>query len=170
MSQQRVVGTLLGLAVLSVACVRAPAPSRATGPVPSLVLRRLDGPPTTLDSYRGRVLLVDVWATWCEPCRRSMPFYRDLRTALGAKGFEVLAISVDESADDIRAYLAHTPMPFPVFHDPSGEAASRLGAAAMPTSFLVDRDGTVRWVHDGFDQGDEPVVRARVMALLAETR
>jgi len=155
---------IVSLGLVLVSCARAPAPTTARAS--SLTLRALDGTRVPVDAYRGKITLLDVWATWCEPCRRSLPFYERLRAELTSRGFEVLAVSVDESDDDVRAFLAKAPVSFPVFHDPSGEIPGKLGAHAMPTSYLLDRDGNIRFRHDGFEVGDEAIVAARVRALV----
>lgn len=159
---------LLALALGLMACAR-PAPPPRTAPTepPLLSLRLLDGTPVELRAYRGRVVLLDIWATWCKPCLVSLPFYSELYRSLEAKGVTVLAVSVDESASAVRDFLDAHPVPFPTLHDPRAEVPRALGATAMPTLFLLDRSGKIRWKHDGFQRGDEALVRAQVTGLVA---
>ncbi len=157
------------VAVLATACAPRPPLANATqSDVPSLTLRRLDGSSVRLEEFRGQVVLLDVWATWCEPCRRSLPFYEELYRSLSSRGFVVLAVSIDETDAAVRSFLGPTPPSFPVLRDPRGEAPRALGAAAMPTSYLIDRTGKVRWEHGGFQRGDEELVRQQVLAQLGE--
>jgi peroxiredoxin len=164
----RMAPPLVGALVLLISCAHSPAPP-AERPFSSLVLRRLEGGTVKLEEFSGQVVLLDVWATWCEPCRYSMPYYRDLYRTLKDHGFVVLAVSVDESDATVRAFLDREPLPFPIMRDPVGEVPVALGATEMPTSFLLDRNGSVRWRHGGFTSGDAPIIRERVISLLEET-
>jgi thiol-disulfide isomerase/thioredoxin len=111
---------------------------------------------------------LDIWATWCKPCLASLPFYRELYGSLKARGFTVLAVNIDEDADALRDFLSTHPMPFPTPHDPSASVPRALGATAMPTLFLIDRSGVIRWRHGGFERGDDQLIRGEVTKLLAE--
>jgi peroxiredoxin len=158
---------LLGLAACAPA---APSPKTAAAAPPALALRLLSGAPVQLQDYRGQVVLLDIWATWCKPCLTSLPFYRDLYGSLKGRGFTVLAVSIDESADAVRTFLSEQPMPFPTLHDPRGDVPRALGATAMPMLFLIDRAGAIRWKHEGFERGDDQVISAEVTKLLDEKR
>ncbi len=129
--------------------------------------RDLDGRVALL-ARPGKVVLVDFWATWCEPCKVALPLYRKLYGELRDRGFEVVAVSVDDGDEAVRAFLAREPLPFPVLRDPGGTLAESLSVAEMPTSFVLGRDGRVRARHDGFDSGVEPALRRQLEALLKE--
>lgn len=117
-----------------------------------------------LADLRGKVVLVDFWASWCAPCLKSLPMYSTLRDELPRADFEVLAISVDESATDARRFLSAHPVSFPVLHgDPA--LPERWGVEAMPTSYLVDREGIVRAVHHGFKPGNLDALRRQILDL-----
>jgi len=117
---------------------------------------------------RGRVLLVDFWATWCPPCRKSMPFLNSLRNELRDQGFEVVAVNVDEDSDEATRYLAAHPVDYPVLFDPKGSCPSAFAIKAMPSSYFVGRDGRIRGVHAGFREGDQGAIRQQATSLLAE--
>jgi thiol-disulfide isomerase/thioredoxin len=123
----------------------------------------------SLASLRGKVVLVDFWASWCAPCLVSMPLYAQLREEFGRDQFEIIAISVDESADDARAFLAQRPVSFPVVHDAAGASAQAYQVRAMPSSYLIRADGTIDAVHLGFDSADLPSLRAQVRALTGDS-
>jgi len=105
----------------------------------------------SLDSLRGKVVLVDFWASWCGPCRASFPWLREMSDRYGPKGLAVVAIDLDKDRKAADAFLEEFPAPFTVAFDPAGRTAEAFGVRAMPTSFLVDRAGRVVYAHAGFD-------------------
>ena len=119
-----------------------------------------------LHSYRGRVVYVDFWASWCGPCRKSFPALDALRKEFNAQGFEVVAISVDEYKDDALGFMAELPVSYPLVWDPTGTTMSTFGVLGMPTGFLLDKDGVVQAVHPGFRKGDAEKLRAEILKLL----
>jgi thiol-disulfide isomerase/thioredoxin len=117
-----------------------------------------------LASHAGQVVIVDFWATWCEPCRQSFPAYQKLVDEFGGK-LSVLGVSVDESPEGIPAFVAATGAKFPVGWDEGQVAAQSYKPPKMPTSFIVDGSGIVRFVHAGFSHGDEVELRQEVRSL-----
>jgi thiol-disulfide isomerase/thioredoxin len=118
---------------------------------------------------RGNVVLLDIWATWCEPCRRALPIYEQLVKRYGARGFKVYAINVDDDPDEIRPFVKETKLSLPVLVDRDAEVVeSKLAIRVMPTSFVLDRQGRVRHVHEGFAAEFLPKYEAEIEALLAE--
>ncbi|MCK6549898.1 TlpA family protein disulfide reductase [Myxococcota bacterium] len=118
----------------------------------------------------GKVVLVDIWATWCGPCAHSMPFYASLKEKLGPRGFEVVAVSVDEKDEDVARFLETRALPFVILRDPAGTLPKQLDAAVetMPTAILLGADGKVRLVHAGFVDDDKVVLEAAIEQALAE--
>lgn len=109
--------------------------------------------PWTLSSLRGKVVLLDVWATWCEPCRESLPLYVDLRKEFGRHGFEVIAINVDDDPIQIPLFLNEVKVDLPIVIDPHSVQSNKvLKVQVMPTTYLIDRKGVIRWVHEGFNE------------------
>lgn len=169
---------VLGLAVALSACV-TPGPP-LTGEVTSgsggrpqaaldFTLPRLGGQPYSLSQDRGKVVLLDVWATWCEPCRDAMPLYQDLKKEYGGKGLEVYAINVDTDVRMIADFLAETKVELPVLLDPGASfVESKLKVKVMPTAFLIDKKGVVRVMHEGFDESLLTTWVKDVEGLLAE--
>jgi thiol-disulfide isomerase/thioredoxin len=120
-------------------------------PAPSLVLPRLGQTGITqLEDFVGKVVYVDFWASWCGPCRQSLPLYESLHRNLAGNGFELLAVNLDENRDDAIRFLAEHPVSYPVLLDPSGESARRWAVKAMPSSYLIDADGRLAQVYYGF--------------------
>lgn len=110
-----------------------------------LVLKTLDGATHDLTQYRGKVVLVNFWATWCEPCRDEMPSIERLKEKFAAQGFEVLAVNVDEPESRIRNFLEKTPLKLTVVLDPGKAVTKAWNARILPASFLIDREGRVRY-------------------------
>ncbi len=137
---------------------------------PELSLKRLDGqPPWHLSDERGHVVLLDVWATWCEPCRDSLPLYNELEAQFRARGLKVFAINVDEDSSQIAKFLSEVKVTVPVLIDPGAlSAESELHVKLMPTAFLIDRAGKVREVHEGFSEDAKATYQSQIEALLAE--
>lgn len=104
-----------------------------------------------LDSLRGKVVLVDFWASWCSPCRQSFPWLGELQQRLGPKGLAVVAVNLDKRPGAAASFLAKYPAGFPVVFDPAGAVAEAYGVRVLPTSVLLDRAGRVLAIHPGFD-------------------
>ena len=136
------------------------------GPAPELVLQALDGPAHRLADYRGRVVLVNFWATWCEPCRDEMPSMQRLKEKLAGRPFAVLAVNLDEPEARIRTFLSRMKVDFTVLLDPGRAAAKSWNARILPASYLVGPDGRIRYSVVGeLDWGHERVV-GRITELL----
>lgn len=138
-------------------------------PAPTFTLPALDGgAPIALESFRGKIVLLDFWASWCGPCRAAMPAYQVLHERYAARGFSVLAVNLDEAPADGRAFLARVAVNYPIASDPQGSSAEQYRLTGMPTALLIDRRGEVRrrWV--GFKDEELPALRRDIEALLAE--
>lgn len=141
------------LVTLFVACLVAlalpAAAAKAPGTAPSLTLRTRSGA-VALDSLRGKVVIVDFWASWCGPCHQSFPWLESLRVRYAAQGLQVIAVDVDKNSDDADEFLAKHKVGFGIAYDPAGKAAEAFGVEGMPSTFLIGRDGRVLVRHVGF--------------------
>jgi thiol-disulfide isomerase/thioredoxin len=162
----------LALALLSGAGCTAPRAaersSASKGRMLALAAPDLDGRQVDVAAERGKVRVIEFWATWCEPCREALPALDELARALGPRGLVVYAVSVDEDRARVVEFLRKVPVSFPVLWDPGAEIASRLDVAYMPATLLVDREGRIRHVYQGWDAGRERREREAIEALLAE--
>lgn len=118
----------------------------------------------TLAEHAGKVVMVDFWATWCEPCRKSFPAYQKLLDRAGGK-LAVIGVSVDEDPTGIAAFVAETGVRFPVAWDDDQKAAESYAPPSMPTSYTLDANGVVRFVHAGYEPGDELVLEQEITSL-----
>lgn len=133
------------------------------------VLSSLPGASTaSLFGLRGKVVYLDFWASWCGPCRKSFPELEQIRQQLGPKGFEVMAVNVDEFEADALQFLAENPVSYLVVRDGAGIAPQTYGILGMPTGYLIDREGVVRLVHQGFRGGDGEKLRVEISQWLGE--
>jgi thiol-disulfide isomerase/thioredoxin len=113
-------------------------------------------------------VLVDFWASWCVPCKTSFPALDVLFLQYQARGLEVLAINLDERRKDADTFLAAHPHTMPVLFDPKGESPLAFGVKGMPTSFLIDRAGAVRFTHMGYTGNVDAAYRTEISQLLSE--
>jgi cytochrome c biogenesis protein CcmG/thiol:disulfide interchange protein DsbE len=120
-----------------------------------------------LDSLRGRVVLVDFWASWCAPCARSFPWMTELHRRYAGRGLAIVAIDLDKDRELAEKFLTDHPAPFTIAFDPKGRTAEAWHVRAMPTTFLLGRDGTVLMAHPGFDPGAAAGIEARIEKALA---
>jgi thiol-disulfide isomerase/thioredoxin len=102
------------------------------------------------DTAKAKVVMVDFWASWCDPCKRSFPVMEELHQRYGKDGLVIIAVNVDEKRADMEAFLKKNAVSFAVLRDGNQKLVERAGVAAMPTSFLIDKDGKVRFLHNGF--------------------
>jgi peroxiredoxin len=118
-------------------------------PAPPIELKTFEGHPFTLEQLRGKVVLVNFWATWCEPCVEEMPSMQKLRTQLRNAPFEVVAVNHQEGEARIRGFLQKVPLDFPIVRDTDGAVARAWQARIFPSSYLVDAEGKIRYVLTG---------------------
>jgi thiol-disulfide isomerase/thioredoxin len=138
-------------------------------PAPEFRVTNLLGEPVTLEDYRGKVVLLNVWATWCEPCRQEMPsmerLYDKVRALPNGQDFEILAISIDATSDkpnalggasveDLERYASEIGFTFPIVRDPDGSVQKIYQTTGVPESFLVGRDGIIYKKHAGPTEWD----------------
>jgi cytochrome c biogenesis protein CcmG, thiol:disulfide interchange protein DsbE len=109
----------------------------------------------SLEQFRGQLVYLDFWASWCAPCKRSFPFMNALQRKYASRGLRVVAISVDQVTDDARRFLQAVPAEFTIAFDPLGVSPKLYKVMGMPSSVLIGRDGQILFVHQGFRHADE---------------
>lgn len=162
--------TQLVLKLLLFAALLIPATSLAdvdAGDTPSYTATTLDGESLTAAELRGKVVLIDFWATWCAPCKESFPFYSELAKEHG-DDLVVLAVSVDAEREAIEQFLKGKDYAFSVVWSKKHSLAKKFGPSTFPTSYLIDRTGKVRHVHVGFDAKAKKKTAEQLEALIGE--
>jgi thiol-disulfide isomerase/thioredoxin len=137
-------------------------------PAPAVELHAADGSTTHLADYKGKVILLDFWASWCVPCKTSFPALDALYRELQPRGLEVLAVNLDERRRDADAFLEHRPHAMPVLFDPQGVAPLAFSVRGMPSSVLIDRAGNIRFTHMGYSDKVVASYRQELGILLKE--
>jgi len=156
--------TLL-LAALLAAPALAVAPA---GPAPAFKLDSMAGKPVSLDQYKGQVVMINFWASWCGPCRQEMPILEKLHSKYKPMGFTMIGINVEPDSTLGMNWLKTTPVTFPILFDTKSEVSKLYSVAGMPSTVIVDRKGNLRWLHRGYKPGDENEYLDQIRALVRE--
>jgi thiol-disulfide isomerase/thioredoxin len=133
---------------------------------PEISLKDLSGKPVKLSDLKGKVVLVDFWASWCAPCRESFPVLDKLNKAYKEKGFVVLGINIDNDPAAAQKFLKDLPVSFTVANDQGKAVAKAYAPPTMPSSYLIDKQGKVHVVHAGFKASDAQKLEAEIKQLL----
>jgi peroxiredoxin len=172
MSASRLARWALGLALLAALGFIVASPQREAAPIavglaaPEFAVPRLGGGELSLRALRGKVVLVNLWATWCAPCEQEMPAMQRLYAKLAPRGFELVAISVDEDARAVERFRDRLGLTFPIGLDAQRDAAERYQSFRYPESFLVDREGVLVARYIGERDWDAPEYVNRIARLL----
>jgi peroxiredoxin len=140
----------------------------AADKAPDFQLPQIKGGTVQLSDYRGSVVYVDFWATWCPPCRESFPWMESMHQRYQDLGLEIVAISLDQKSDLIETFLKSHKASFTILQDAEGGAAEAFKVKGMPSSYLVDRKGNIRLRHAGFNDGDKADLESQIKQLLTE--
>src|ERR1051326_986026 len=140
-------------------------PAAATGALaPDFSLPQLDGTPLRLSAYRGNVVLLDFWATWCAPCLESIPHFVDLQNQYGPKGLQIIGVSMDDSPDPVRDFYQRFKMNYPVVMGNADIGEAYGGVLGLPIAFVIDRNGRIYSKHSG--ASDNAVLETEILNLL----
>jgi thiol-disulfide isomerase/thioredoxin len=160
---------LKGVAV-AVVCASAAMSASSSGPAPGFTLSARGGKTISLDQYRGQVVMINFWATWCGPCRQEMPLLEDIYKKYKPMGFTMLAVNVEPDTKAAEAWLGKLskPVTFPVAFDVDSKVSKMYKVAGMPSTVFVDRKGNVRVMHKGYKAGDENFYLTQIRSMLKE--
>ncbi len=140
----------------------------ATGPAPPFTLSELDGQSASLSQYKGQVVMLNFWATWCGPCQQEMPLLEQMYRKYKPAGFTLIGVNVDKDAPPVKQLLERKPVSFPVLLDPASQVSKAYHVDEMPSTVLIDRKGNVRFLHRGYKPGDENEYQDRIRQLIRE--
>ena len=123
-----------------------------------------------LSKYRGKVVYLDFWASWCAPSLTAIPEIEAMRSEFPATEFQIIAVNLDQKTKKALRFLSKNPIGYPSASDPKGLLPDQFGVDTMPTSYLIDREGVIRYVHRGFQRGDGAKLRNEIRVLLEKSR
>ena len=146
------------------------AATTATGPAPAFKLSGRGGKTIDLAQYKGQVVMINFWASWCVPCRQEMPLLEDIYKKYKPMGFTMLAVNVEPDSKAAEAWLGKLskPVTFPVAFDVDSKVSKAYKVAGMPSTVFVDRKGNVRVMHKGYKPGDENFYLTQIRSMLKE--
>lgn len=124
--------------------------------------------PLNLDHYRGKVVYLDFWASWCTPCKLSFPWMNNLQRTYANDGVVVIGVNVDHYRSAAEAFLKDTPAGFAILFDPKGQIAEKFPVHGMPTSVVIGKDGAIRYSHSGFETSREEEYLSHILMAVKE--
>src|SRR4030081_3000768 len=149
-------------AAIVIASTAFAASGDASGPAPAFTLTALTGQQSALSQYKGQVVMVNFWATWCGPCQQEMPLLDQMYKKYKPAGFTLIGVNVDKEAPAVK------PVSFPVLLDPANQVSKAYHVNEMPSSVIIDRKGEIRYIHRGYQPGDENEYQDRIRQLIRE--
>jgi thiol-disulfide isomerase/thioredoxin len=153
----------------AVVALAAPAwAATPTAPGPSFTLTSRDGEPVSLGQFKGDVVMINFWASWCGPCRQEMPLLNSIYEQYKGLGFVLLGVNVEPNSKAANAWLKRTPVSYPILYDTHSTVSRLYRVQGMPTTVILGRKGNIRFVHQGYVPGDENAYLNSIRALLME--
>ena len=149
-------------------CAAALAGDVQTRPAPDFTLDSHTGKPLSLAQYKGQVVMLNFWASWCGPCKQEMPLLDDIQKKYGKLGFTLIGVNVEPDTKAANAVLAKIPVSFPVVYDTDSKVSKAYQVSGMPSSVFIDRKGQLRQLHRGYKPGDENEYMNQIRALIRE--
>ncbi|HHH36527.1 MAG TPA: TlpA family protein disulfide reductase [Gammaproteobacteria bacterium] len=139
-----------------------------SGPAPDFTLKSRSGENLKLSEFRGEVVMINFWASWCGPCRQEMPLLDQLYARYSPMGFTILGVNVEEDSAQAEKLLEEIPVSFPILFDSQNRVTEQYDVVAMPSTVMVDRDGNMRYLHLGYMPGYEVDYEAQIKELIKE--
>jgi peroxiredoxin len=137
-------------------------------PAPDFTLNAQSGKPVELTQFKGQVVMLNFWASWCGPCRHEMPLLDSIYKKYGKLGFTMIGVNVEPDSKAANDWLKQTPVTFPILYDTDSKVSKLYGVSGMPSTVIVDRKGTVRMIHRGYKPGDEEEYLSSIRSLMRE--
>ena len=140
----------------------------AQAPAPDFTLKSQKGDNLKLSELRGKVILINFWASWCGPCRQEMPILDELYKHYRSLDFTILGVNVEQDSESAKSLLKDVSVSFPVLFDNDNKVSKMYDVKGMPSTVLVDRDGNIRYVHMGYQPGTEAEYQSQIRTLIRE--
>jgi thiol-disulfide isomerase/thioredoxin len=140
----------------------------SSAPAPGFSLGARGGKTVDLAQYKGQVVMINFWATWCGPCRQEMPLLESIYKKYNKAGFTLLGVNVEPDSKPAEDWLKQTPVSFPVLFDKDSKVSKLYEVAGMPSTVIIDRKGNVRVIHKGYKPGDENEYQDSIRKLVRE--
>lgn len=140
----------------------------AADAAPDFTLKSSTGENVRLAEQRGKVVMLNFWASWCAPCRQEMPLLNNIYKKYQPMGFELYGVNVEQDVEDAKKMLKDYSLSFTILFDPESKLSSLYNVDAMPTSVIIDKKGNIRYVDRGYKPGDEEKYRSQIMELIRE--
>jgi len=156
------------LILLSLLVTTAVTAGQGLGAAPDFSLPDASGETVALADFKGQVVLINFWASWCGPCREEMPLLDELSSRYAPLGFTLLGVNVEEDSSAANGFLSGTPVSFPVLYDRENTVSNLYDVIAMPSTVIVDRSGQIRYIHHGYEAGNEHDYQDQIRALIRE--
>ena len=168
MTARTLKGIAKGFALAAVFVLPAFAAS-SSGPAPAFQLSGRGGKTIDLAQFKGQVVMLNFWATWCDPCRKEMPLLEDIYKKYKPMGFTLVGVNVEPDAKGAEAWLSkQKPVSFPIAFDTESKVSKMYKVAGMPSTVFVDRKGNIRVMHKGYKPGDENIYLTQIRSMLKE--
>lgn len=158
---------IVGLAALLIALPLFGAVD-TNAPAPDFTLNAQSGKPVELTQFKGQVVMLNFWASWCGPCRQEMPLLDSIYKKYGKLGFTMIGVNVEPDSKAANDWLKQTPVTFPILYDTDSKVSKLYGVSGMPSTVILDRKGTVRMIHHGYKPGDEGEYLSSIRSLMRE--
>ena len=138
------------------------------GPAPSFSLASRAGSQVSLAQYKGQVVMINFWASWCGPCRQEMPLLESIYKKYSKMGFTMIGVNVEPDSNAANEWLKQTPVSFPILYDKDSKVSKLYDVSGMPSTVIIDRSGKLRMLHRGYKPGDENEYLDSIRALVRE--
>jgi thiol-disulfide isomerase/thioredoxin len=156
-------------AVAAALAISLPAlAGNTSGPAPSFTLTSSAGQDVSLAQYKGQVVMINFWASWCGPCRQEMPLLESIYKKYNRMGFTLLGVNVEPNSQAANDWLKATPVSFPILYDKDSKVSKLYDVAGMPSTVIIDRSGNLRVLHRGYKPGDENEYLDSIRSLIRE--
>ncbi len=154
--------------LLALTLILSGAASAGDAPAPGFTLPARGGSTIQLSQYKGQVVMINFWASWCVPCRKEFPLLETIYKKYKPLGFTLIGVNVEPDQKDAEGFLKQTPVSFPVLFDAKSQVSGLYNVQVMPTTVFIDRKGNVRLVHQSYQDGAENLYMDQIRTLLRE--